>query len=132
MGDFCQIGHMVVLRKGVRIGHHVTISHLSNIERSTVIGSNVRISALTHITGACVIENDVQIGARVATINDNQLARGTNPDLKHPIFRVGCRVGTGVTSMGGVEVGAGSLVVKIYQRRSLPMATRRASSTKGY
>jgi acetyltransferase-like isoleucine patch superfamily enzyme len=123
IGDCVQVGHMTVLRKNVIIGNNVTLSHLSNIERDTVIGNNVRISALTHITGSCVIEDGVQIGARVVTINDNKLAWGTNPELTACIFRRGCRVGSGVTIMGGVEIGAysligaGSLVLKTIPER---------------
>lgn len=118
IGNNCLIGHMSIIRKCVTIGNKVTISHLSSIERDVSIGNNVRISALTHITGSCIIENNVQIGARVVTINDNSLSWGSEPELTACVFRTNCKVGSGVTIMGGVEIGtssiigAGSLVLK--------------------
>ncbi|MBS0350719.1 MAG: hypothetical protein JSR33_05965 [Proteobacteria bacterium] len=110
IGSNVIVGHMVILRKCVKIDNNCVISHLSNIERDTIIGKNVRVSALTHLTGGCIIEDDVEIGARVVTINDNQLAWGTNPTLSAPIFRKGCRVGSGVTLLGGVEIGSYALI----------------------
>ena len=77
-----------VLRRGVRIGRDTVISHNTTIEREVVIGDNVRISALTHLTVACLLEDDVEIGARVVTINDNELRwRRVDQVLKPPIFR---------------------------------------------
>jgi acetyltransferase-like isoleucine patch superfamily enzyme len=110
IGSNTIIGHMVVLRKCVEIGNRCVISHLTNIERDTKIGNNARISALTHLTGSCIVEDCVEIGARVVTINDNQLAWGTNPILVAPIFRKGSRIGSGVTVLSGVEIGANSLI----------------------
>lgn len=112
------IGHNVVIRRNVQIGRETVISHMVCLERDSRIGSNVRISSLTHITGECLIEDDVQVGARVVTINDNQLKWGENPKLVAPILRKGCRIGSGVTLLSGVEigtrtlVGAGSVVTK--------------------
>jgi acetyltransferase-like isoleucine patch superfamily enzyme len=110
VGSDTLVGHMVVLRKCVKIGNNCVISHMTNIERDTQIGNRVRVSALTHLTGGCIVEDDVEIGARVVTINDNQLAWGTNPTLIAPIFRKGSRVGSGVTLLSGVEIGANALI----------------------
>ena len=110
IGNNCLIGHMSIIRKCVNIGDKVTISHLSSIERDVSIGNNVRISALTHITGSCIIEDNVQIGARVVTINDNSLSWGSDPELTPCIFRANCKIGSGTTIMGGVEIGASSIV----------------------
>lgn len=85
------------------------------LEKDSRVGNHVRISALTHITGGCLIEDNVQVGARVVTINDKQMywiktPDLTTPGLKAPILHRGCRVGSGVTLMSGVEIGKNTLV----------------------
>jgi acetyltransferase-like isoleucine patch superfamily enzyme len=122
IGENTLIGHGVVLRRGARIGNHTVISHNTTIEREVQIGNHVRISALTHLTVACLVEDEADIGARVVTVNDNEL-RWQRPDqiLKPPIFRHGCRVGSGVTVLGGIEIGAYTLVgAGAVVTRSLP------------
>ena len=110
IGDNSMIGHNSVIRSQVCIGDNTTISHLVCIEQSSQIGNNVRISTLTHLTGKCIVEDNVQIGARVATVNDNKLVWRKSPQLKAPIFRKGCRVGSGVTVLGGCEIGINSII----------------------
>lgn len=104
------VGYNNVVRSGVVIGNHTVFSHHVCVEIASRIGSRVRISALTHITGGCVIEDEVQIGARVVTINDREMMWGKQPKLLAPVFRKGCRVGSGVTVMSGVEIGINSLI----------------------
>jgi acetyltransferase-like isoleucine patch superfamily enzyme len=104
------IGHNSVIRRCVILGNATIISHMVCVERGTRIGDRCRISSLTHLTGECVIEDDVQVGARVVTINDNNLRWRRNPTLRGVIFRKGCRVGSGVTVLGGIEIGAGAMV----------------------
>lgn len=121
IGDNTIIGHNVILRRGARIGSDTVISHMVVVERNVSIGSNVRVSALTHLTGNCVVEDDVQIGARVVTINDNELQWRNNPNLAPPTFRRGCRVGSGCTILSGVEIGNNTLVgAGAVVTRSLP------------
>lgn len=110
IGEDTVIGHHVVIRSRVKIGASSLISHMTCVERNTTIGHQVRISALTHLTGGCLIEDDVQIGARVATVNDREMNWKKNPNLHAPIFRKGCRVGSGSTIMGGAEIGTYSFV----------------------
>ncbi len=111
VGENSIVGHGVVLRRSVHIGRDTVISHNTTIEREVQIGDRVRISCLTHLTVAVLVEDEADIGARVVTVNDNEL-RWRRPDqiLKPPVFRRGCRVGSGVTVLGGVEIGAYTLV----------------------
>lgn len=110
IGAHTIIGHNVVIRSGAHIGAHTVISHMVCVEHFARIGDNVRVSSLTHLTGHVVIEDDVQIGARVVTVNDNELRWRKNPKLVAPIFRKGCRVGSGVTILSGIEIGQNALV----------------------
>lgn|GEM_PF-2912654 len=111
VGENSIVGHGVVLRHLVRIGRDTVISHNTTIEREVQIGNNVRVSCLTHLTVAVLVEDDAEIGARVVTINDNELRwRRADQVLKPPVFRRGCRVGSGVTVLSGIEIGEHTLV----------------------
>jgi acetyltransferase-like isoleucine patch superfamily enzyme len=104
------IGHNCVLRRRVKIGDDSVISHLVCIQHDVVLGSRVRISSLTHLTGGSVIEDDVQIGAGVATIDDNDM-EWPHPKMQcGPVFRSGCRIGSGSTILGALEIGRNTLI----------------------
>jgi acetyltransferase-like isoleucine patch superfamily enzyme len=104
------VGHNCVLRRRVRIGDDSVISHLVCIQHDVVLGSRVRVSSLTHLTGGLVVEDDVQIGAGVATVDDNVM-EWPHPTMKRAaVFRQGCRIGSGATILGGVEIGRNALV----------------------
>ncbi len=118
------IGHNTVIRARAKVGANSVISHLVCLERDANIGKNVRISALTHITGNCFIGDNVQIGARVVTINDNEMRWRAGEILRAPKVLSGARIGSGVTLLGHVTIGenafigAGSVVT-----RSIPEGT---------
>lgn len=104
------VGHNCVLRRRVRIGDDSVISHLVSIQHDVVIGSRVRISSLTHMTGGSLVEDDVQIGAGVATIDDNALEWPFTKSQRGPVFRQGCKIGSGATILAGVEIGRNALI----------------------
>lgn len=110
IGHNTVIGHQCVIRAGVKIGHDCVVSHLVCIERAAQIGDQVRISALTHITGGCHIGSDVQIGARVVTINDNEMRWRAGEILCAPRILSRSRVGSGCTLLGHVTIGEGAFV----------------------
>jgi len=104
------VGHNCVVRRRVRIGDDSVISHLVSIQHDVVVGSRVRVSSLTHLTGGSLIEDDVQIGAGVTTIDDNAM-EWPHPTSQHGvIFRQACRIGSGATILGGVEIGRNTLI----------------------
>jgi acetyltransferase-like isoleucine patch superfamily enzyme len=104
------IGHQCVLRRRVQIGDDSVLSHLISVQHDVQIGSRVRISSLTHITGGFIIEDDVQIGAGVATVDDNHLEWPHHTELHPSIIRRGSRIGSGVTILGGLEIGKNTLI----------------------
>jgi len=110
IGSHVLVGHHCVLRRRVQIGNDSVISHLVSIQHDVVLGSRVRISSLTHLTGGTLIEDDVQIGAGVATVDDSAMEWPRPTVLHGPVFRQGCRVGSGATILGGVEIGRNSLI----------------------
>ncbi|MFN6509579.1 N-acetyltransferase [Xanthomonas translucens] len=118
IGENSIIGHNVVIRARVKVGANSVISHFVCLERDATIGDNVRISALTHITGNCLIGDNVQIGARVVTVNDNEMRWRVGEVLRAPKILSGARVGSGTTLLGNVTIGenafigAGSVVTR--------------------
>lgn len=118
IGDGSIIGHQCVIRARVRIGSNSLLSHLVCLESDSVVGDRVRISALTHITSGCQIDDDVQIGARVVTINDNEMRWRAGEILQAPRIMRGANIGSGTTLLGHVTIGenafigAGSVVTR--------------------
>jgi acetyltransferase-like isoleucine patch superfamily enzyme len=110
IGDRVLIGHHCVLRRRVHVGNDSVLSHLISVQHDVTIGARVRISSLTHITGGTLIEDEVVIGAGVATVDDNAMEWPSPRELRGPIFRRGCKVGSGATILGGVEIGANTLI----------------------
>jgi acetyltransferase-like isoleucine patch superfamily enzyme len=104
------VGHNSVLRRSVRIGDDSVISHLVSIQHDVSLGSRVRISSLTHLTGGSLVEDNVQIGAGVATVDDNAMEWPQPKMLRGPVFRQGCRIGSGVTVLGDLEIGRNTLI----------------------
>ncbi len=112
------VGHNCVLRRSVEIGDRSVISHLVSIQHEVRIGRQVRVSSQTHLTGGTIIEDEVQIGACVATVDDNVMEWPFHERLSGSVFRRGCRIGSGSTILGSLEigentfVGAGSVVTR--------------------
>lgn len=109
LGDRVLIGTNCALRRNVRIGDDSTLSHIVSVQHDVIIGNWCRISSQTHLTGTTLIEDGVQIGAGVATVDDNALDWPTKV-LRASVFREGCRVGSGCTILGGIEIGRNSLI----------------------
>lgn len=118
IGNDVTIGHQCVVRARVTIGQSSMISHFVCLERDAQVGSHVRISTLTHITGGCQIGDGVQIGARVVTVNDNEMRWKAGEVLCAPRILREARIGSGCTLLGHVTigeysfVGAGSVVTR--------------------
>ena len=113
IGAHTTIGHHTLLRTGVTIGSDSQLGHHLTVERGTRIGHGVRCSPGSHLTADTIVEDRVFLGAGVRTINDKELI-WRDPDrqamLCPPVFRDGCKVGSGSTILAGVTVGAGALV----------------------
>jgi acetyltransferase-like isoleucine patch superfamily enzyme len=110
IGQNTVIGHQAVVRARVKLGDNCVISHLVCLERDATIGNHVRISALTHITGNCQIGDHVQIGARVVTINDNEMRWRAGEVLQAPTILIGARIGSGCTLLGHITIGKGAFI----------------------
>ncbi|MFN0263786.1 DapH/DapD/GlmU-related protein [Tepidamorphus sp. 3E244] len=114
LGRNVMVGHNCVIRRCFTIGDNSMLSHLVSVQHDVTVGSLSRISSLTHLAGGTLIEDRVQIGANVATVDSNAM-RWPEKDkqktlLRGPIFRRGCRVGSGTTILSGVEIGRNTMI----------------------
>jgi acetyltransferase-like isoleucine patch superfamily enzyme len=113
IGARASVGHQTVIRSNVVLGEDDQLAHCMTVEREVLMGARVRCSPGSHLTSQIVIGDDVYLGAGVRTVNDNRLIwqpGGGDGPLVPPRFHDGCRVGSGVTILGGVEIGVRALV----------------------
>lgn len=94
----CLVGAGCVLGNGVAIGFGVSVGAGSWIRNNAVLAPST------------VVEEGVFIGVNVSTTDTNGMAPGTGLPLEGVTLRRGCRIGSGVTFLPGVEVGEDAVV----------------------
>lgn len=104
---------------GCSIGDGTKVGAFVEIQKGASIGKNCKISSHTFICEGVHIGDGVFIGHNVSFIND-LYPRSINPDgsmqteddwkLVETIVEDGASIGTSVTVVGGVRIGAGALV----------------------
>lgn len=143
-GQFCTISDDVRLGSdvaiynfvnlyGCEIGDHTKIGSFVEVQKGARIGRNCKISSHTFICEGVVIEDEVFVGHGVNFINDKypraavggRLQTESDWQLMPTLVRRGASIGTGVTVLGGIEigeraiVGAGAVVTKNVPARSI-------------
>jgi UDP-2-acetamido-3-amino-2,3-dideoxy-glucuronate N-acetyltransferase len=104
---------------GCRIGDNTRIGPFVEIQRGATIGANCKIQSHTFICDGVTIEDDVFVGHGVLFINDKH-PRSTNDEgllqsesdwqLLPIVVEQRASLGSGAVVLGGVRIGAGSLV----------------------
>jgi len=128
LGDGVLVGAGAVICDGATIGNeavvgdHALIREGANIGAGCVLGNGVAIGFGVHVGAgswirnnavlapATVVEETVFVGVNVSTTDTNGMEPGTGLSLEGVTLRRGCRVGSGVTFLPGVEVGEGAVV----------------------
>jgi UDP-2-acetamido-3-amino-2,3-dideoxy-glucuronate N-acetyltransferase len=104
---------------GCRIGNNTRIGPFVEIQRDVVIGANCKIQSHTFICTGVTIEDEVFVGHGVMFINDKHprattaeggLQTEEDWELLPVVVRRGASIGSGVTVLGGVEIGASAVV----------------------
>jgi UDP-2-acetamido-3-amino-2,3-dideoxy-glucuronate N-acetyltransferase len=129
-GDFCLIAPDVKLGRdvaiynfvnlyGCEIGDGTKIGSFVEIQKGARIGRNCKVSSHTFICEGVHLEDEVFVGHNVNFIND-KYPRATVPggelqteadwQVEPTIVRQGASIGTGATILGGLEIGARSIV----------------------
>ena len=129
-GQFCQIASDVKLGRDVDIYHFVNlygceigdgtrIGSFVEVQKGVSVGRNCKVSSHTFICEGVTIEDEVFIGHGVNFINDNYpratsagggLQTESDWQVIPTLVKRGASIGTGVTILGGVQIGARAIV----------------------
>jgi acetyltransferase-like isoleucine patch superfamily enzyme len=129
-GQFCQIAPDVKLGRDVDIYHFVNlygceigdgtrIGSFVEVQKGVSVGRNCKVSSHTFICEGVTIEDEVFIGHGVNFINDNYpratsagggLQTESDWQVIPTVVKRGASIGTGVTILGGVQIGARAIV----------------------
>lgn len=111
--------HNFVNLYGCEVGDKTKIGTFVEIQKGSRIGKNCKISSHTFICEGVTIEDNVLIGHNVTFIND-KYPRATNEEgnlqteedwvVVPTLVKKGASVGSSVTILCGVIIGAGSIV----------------------
>ena len=119
-----KLGRGVVMRDfvnlyGCTIGDGTGIGAFVEIQKGAMVGKNCKISSHTFICEGVIIEDEVFVGHGVMFTND-RFPRATNPDgskksaddweVTPTRVERGASIGSGVTLLCGVTIGAKALV----------------------
>jgi UDP-2-acetamido-3-amino-2,3-dideoxy-glucuronate N-acetyltransferase len=118
LGDDVAIYNFVNLY-GCEIGDHTKIGSFVEIQKGARIGRNCKVSSHTFICEGVEVEDEVFIGHGVnfindkyprATVSNGRLQTEADWTLQCTVVRHGASIGTGATILGGIEIGARSIV----------------------
>jgi len=111
--------HGFVNLYGCEIGDETRVGTFVEIQKGARVGARCKISSHTFICEGVEIEDEVFVGHGVMFINDRR-PRATRPDgtpqtdddwtMERTVVRRGASIGTNATILGGLEIGAGSIV----------------------
>jgi acetyltransferase-like isoleucine patch superfamily enzyme len=111
----CVIGKETVIRPfvnlyGCTIGSNCMIGPFVEIQKGVAIGNNVRVQSHAFICEGVTIEDEVFVGHHVVFINDKYPKVGSDWKLLPVLVKKGASIGSNATILGGVIIGAKSLV----------------------
>ncbi|HJW97181.1 MAG TPA: N-acetyltransferase [archaeon] len=106
IGEGFQSGGLTQIREGVRIGDFSKVGTLSVIESGARIGNHVNIQGHCNIGEGTVLEDGVFVGAMVTMVTDSRM----DGNVRSCVVETGARIGSNSTIVGGVKIGAGSII----------------------
>lgn len=111
IGDHTVVWQFTVILPGARIGANCNINAQVFIENDVVVGDNCTVKSGVQLWDGLTVEDDVFIGPNVTFANDKYpRARRAPPAFLRTVLRKGASIGANATILGGVEIGAGSLI----------------------
>lgn len=126
IGEDTKIWQFSVVLEKAKIGENCNINCHCFIENDVILGDNVTIKSGVYLWDGLRIGNDVFIGPNVTFINDKFPKSKVYPEkFLNTIVEDGVSIGAGSIIMGGITIGtgaligAGSLVTKDVQSKTL-------------
>lgn len=121
IGEDTIIGDQALVREGASIAEDVVIGRGCGVGVDATVGARVKVQSNSGILPSMIVEDDVLIGGYVNGVTD--MSFGSEPAAsKAPvILRRGCRIGSAVCFMPGVEIGEEAVVgTSALVRESVP------------
>lgn len=124
IGEDTIIGDQALVREGASVGEDCVIGRGCGVGVDATVGARVKVQSNSGILPSMIVEPDVLIGGYVNGVTD--MSFGSEPLAKAPVtLRSGCRIGSAVCFMPGVEVGEGAIVgACALVRESVPPNTK--------
>lgn len=111
VGNNTNIWQFVVILKDAVIGSNCNINCNVFIENDVIIGDNVTVKSGVQLWDGIQIEDNAFIGPNVTFTNDKYPKSKKYPEaFQRIIVRNGASIGANCTILGGIEIGANSLV----------------------
>lgn len=111
IGSGTVVWQFTVILPGARIGANCNINAQVFIENDVVVGDNCTVKCGVQLWDGLTVEDDVFIGPNVTFANDKYpKSRRPPPAFQRTVLRKGASIGANATILGGVEIGAGSLI----------------------
>jgi acetyltransferase-like isoleucine patch superfamily enzyme len=111
VGEDVFLGDHMLVREQAVVGDGTSLGHASTVGRSAVLGRNVRAMGYTGISTDCILEDDVFMGGYVILNAGLMMREADETYVSNPVrLRRGCRIGSAVQLLPGVEVGEGAVV----------------------
>src|SRR5689334_7424810 len=125
IGEDTIIGDQALVREGVTIAEDVVIGRGCVVGVDATIGARVKVQSGSGILGGMLIEEDVLIGGYVNGVTDMSFGSERGVAKATVVLRRGCRIGSAVCFLPGVEVGEGAIVgASALVRESVPPRTK--------
>jgi acetyltransferase-like isoleucine patch superfamily enzyme len=105
------VGDHALLREEAYVAEEAVVGSWCGLGRGAQLGARSRMMSYSGLGHGSLVEEDVFIGPRLTTTNDPTMGRHRGADVIRGItFRRGCRIGSSVTLLPGVEVGVEAVV----------------------
>ena len=111
IGEHTIVWQFAVILKEAVIGNNCNINSHTFIENDVVIGNNVTVKSGVYLWDGINIEDNVFVGPNATFTNDKfPRSKQYPPSFQKTILEKGCSIGANATILGGLTIGAYSII----------------------
>ncbi|MFT4049100.1 MAG: DapH/DapD/GlmU-related protein [Solirubrobacterales bacterium] len=110
IGEETIIGDQALVREGATIEEDVVIGRGCVVGVDATVGARTKVQSNSGVLPSMLIEADVVIGGNVTGVTDMSFGRDSALARTPVILRRGCRIGSAVCFLPGIEVGEEAVV----------------------